>query len=56
LRVGGPGRKGRSAELTQRRGTLKRRDRAGEKEAKAEAALERKTVYLSEYVGRCCRK
>lgn len=52
LRVGGAGRKGRSAELTQRRGTLKRRDRAGAKEARAEAALERKTVYLPEYVGR----
>lgn len=50
LRVGGTGRKGRSAELTQRRGTLKRRDRAAEKEARAEAALERKTVYLPEYV------
>lgn len=48
LRVGGAGRKGRSAELTQRRGTLKRRDRAGQKEARAEAALERKTVFLPE--------
>ena len=51
LRVGGAGRKGRSAELTQRRGTLKRRDRAGQKEARADAALERRTVYIPEYVG-----
>ena len=42
------GRKGRNAELSQRRGSLKKRDRRAEKEAKAEAALERKTVSLPE--------
>lgn len=49
LRIG-TGRKGRGAELTQRRGSLKKRDRSAEKEAKLEAALERKTIQLPEYV------
>jgi len=49
LRIG-TGRKGRGAELTQRRGSLKKRDRSAQKEAKLEAALERKTVQLPEYV------
>lgn len=40
--------KGRGAELSQRRGSLKRRDRTAEKEARAEAALERRTVSLPE--------
>lgn len=47
LRIG-PGRKGRGAELSQRRGSLKKRDRSAEKAMKAEAALERKTVNLPE--------
>ena len=47
LRIGG-GKKSRAASLTTRRGTLKKRDRSYEKELKAEAALERKTVYLPE--------
>ena len=42
------GRKGRGAELNQRRGSLKKRDRSAEKAARAEAALERKTVNLPE--------
>ena len=47
LRVGG-GKSGRGAELNKRRGSLRRRDRSAEKEAKMEAALERKTVVLPE--------
>jgi len=50
LRIGTTGRKGRGAELSQRRGSLKKRDRRAEKEARAEAAVERKTVELPEYV------
>jgi hypothetical protein len=42
------GRKGRSAEISSRRGSLKRRDKSSVKAAKEEAALERKTVYLPE--------
>jgi hypothetical protein len=42
------GKKGRSAEINSRRGSLKRRDKSSEKAAKEEAALERKTVYLPE--------
>jgi hypothetical protein len=53
LRIGTGGRKGRSAELSQRRGSLKKRDRSFEKQARADAALERKTVYLPEYVLYC---
>jgi hypothetical protein len=34
----------------QRRGSLKKRNRTAYKEAKEEAAIERKTVYLPEYV------
>jgi len=49
LRVG-TGKKGRAAESSQRRGSLKKRDRSNEKALKAEAALERKTVNLPEYV------
>ena len=52
LRIG-TGRKGRGAELSQRRGSLKKRDRRAEKEARAEAAVERKTVELPEYVIEC---
>lgn len=44
------GRKGRAAELSQRRSSLKKRDRTAERVAKAEAALERKTVQIPEYV------
>jgi hypothetical protein len=45
------GRKGRSAaELSRRRSTLKKRDRTADKIYKAEAALERKTVVIPEYV------
>lgn len=48
LRVG-TGRRGRSAaEISARRGSLKRKDRSAQKAAKAEAALERKTVNLPE--------
>jgi hypothetical protein len=47
LRIG-TGKKGRSAEINARRGSLRRRDRSAEKAAKEEAALERKTVYLPE--------
>lgn len=46
----GTGRKGRSAEVSGRRGSLKKRDRSAEKEAKAAAAEERRTVRLPEYV------
>ena len=47
LRIGSGGRKGR-AQMNQRRGSLKRRDRTAEKEAREEAALERKRVQLPE--------
>ena len=47
LRVG-TGKKGRGAELRQRRGSLRRRDRTAEREAKAAAAMERNTVNLPE--------
>jgi hypothetical protein len=55
LRIG-TSRKGRGAELSSRRGSLKKKDRRADKAAKAEAALERKTVYLPEYVVEafCC--
>ena len=46
----GTGKKGRGAELRQRRGSLRKRDRSSEKEARAAAAVERKTVQLPEYV------
>ena len=46
----GTSRKGRAAEASNRRGSLKRRDRRSEKERKAEAAIERKTIHLPEYV------
>jgi hypothetical protein len=49
LRVG-TGKKGRGAELRQRRGSLRRRDRTAEKEAKEAAAIVRNTVQLPEYV------
>lgn len=48
LRVGTTSKKGRGASLNQRRGSLKKRDRSAEKEARAEAARERKTVSLPE--------
>ena len=44
------GRKGRGAELTQRRGSLRKRDRSSQREAKLDAALVRRTVVLPEYV------
>ena len=40
----------RGAELKQRRGSLRKRDRTAQREAKLEAALERRTVHLPEYV------
>lgn len=46
LRMGPSGRKGREAQLSSRRGSLKKRDRTSEKEAKAAAAEERRTVSL----------
>jgi hypothetical protein len=48
LRVG-TGKK-RGVDASQRRGSLRKRDRSAEKTARADAALERKTVYLPEYV------
>lgn len=48
LRIGATGKRGRSAAKNQRRGSLKRRNRTHEKAAKEEAALERKTVFLSD--------
>lgn len=47
LRIG-TGKKGRTAEINGRRGSLRRRDRSSQKAAKEEAAIERKTVYLPE--------
>lgn len=44
------GKKGRSAEKNMSRGSLKKRDRSAEKERKREAAIERSTVVLPEYV------
>jgi len=44
----GTGKKGRAAEISRRRGSLKKRDRTAEKEAKLEAATERRTVQLPE--------
>lgn len=44
------GKRGRSAEINARRGSLKRKDRSAEKAAKEEAAIERKTVRLPECV------
>ena len=49
LRIG-TGKKGRQASISQRRGTLKKRDRSREKALKEERALERRTVVLSEWV------
>jgi hypothetical protein len=46
LKLGSTSRKGRSAELTQRRGSLKKRDRSADKEYKEQLALSRKTVQL----------
>jgi len=46
LRIGTTGKRGRSATKNQRRGTLKRKNRANEKAARQEAALVRKTVFL----------
>jgi hypothetical protein len=45
LRIGS-GKKGGQAEVMQRRGTLKRRDRSREKALKEERAIERRTVFL----------
>lgn len=44
----GTGRKGRAAETSGRRGSLRKRDRTAEKEAKLAAAEERRTVRLPE--------
>ena len=44
----GTGRKGRAAETSGRRGSLKKRDRTAEKEARLAAAEERRTVRLPE--------
>ncbi len=44
----GTGRKGRSAEVSGRRGSLKKRDRSAQKEARVAAAEERRTVRLPE--------
>ena len=49
LRIG-TGKKGRQASISQRRGTLKKRDRSREKALKEERAIERRTVVLSEWV------
>lgn len=46
LGLGSSTRKGRAAEMSTRRGSLRRRDRSAEKEAKAEAAERRITVHL----------
>jgi hypothetical protein len=46
--MGPSGRKGREAQLSSRRGSLRKRDRTAEKEAKAAAAEERRTVTLPE--------
>jgi hypothetical protein len=50
LRLGGSGRKARAASLSSRRGSLRKRDRNAEKVAKAEAAENRRTVWLPECV------
>lgn len=47
LRIG-TGKKGRSAAITGRRGSLRRRDRSAQKAAKESAAIRRKTVSLPE--------
>ena len=44
----GMGKKGRAASLTARRGSLRKRDRTAEKEARAQAAEERRTINLPE--------
>lgn len=54
LRIG-TGKKGRGAELRQRRGSLRRRDRTAEREAKEAAAVVRNTVQLPEYVAQVTR-
>jgi hypothetical protein len=48
LRIG-TGKRGRAASLTSRRGSLKKRDRSSQKEARAERALERRTVQLPDH-------
>jgi hypothetical protein len=47
LRIG-TGKKGRRAQVSGRRGSLKKRDRSADKERRADAALERNTVFLPE--------
>jgi translation initiation factor IF-2 len=47
LRIG-TGKKGRQARLAGKRGSLRRKNRTAEKEAKAEAAMERRTVNIPE--------
>lgn len=46
LRIGTNSRKGRAAALSSRRGSLRKRDRTAEREARAEAAEQRRTVSL----------
>ena len=48
LRIG-TGKKGRAASLTSRRGSLKKRDRSSQKEAKAEMRLKRRTVQIPDH-------
>ena len=48
LRIGTTGKRGRSAQKNMSRGSLRRRDRSKEKELKAQAAVERKTIQLPE--------
>ena len=47
LRLGNSGRRQRRSNS---RGSLRKRDRTAQREAKAEAAEERRTIYLPEYV------
>ena len=48
LRLGTSGKKSRAAQLSGRRGSLRKRDRTAEKAAKEEAAMERLTVSIPE--------
>jgi hypothetical protein len=52
LRLGTAGKKSRNASLSSQRGSLRKRDRSSQREAKAEAAEQRRTVFLPEYVSR----
>jgi hypothetical protein len=48
LKLGTTTKRGRSAEEAQRRGSLKKKNRSADKQARAEANLERRTVQLKE--------